>query len=195
MRIAIIAAAVALAVGGCVRYTPHPWSQTFEFDEEHVEFVAPARLADIRCERQTDAMARLKSDAFVRLTAKEYDALARDPIELADDDIPYLVRGVTWSEPPDFSIVAVGREQKVLYVTRYTYNFEFFWPGLHWKMAPRPAIAVLQREIHGAMPRAMVGGDAIMFFYYRYKQYWEERGDRLPLREFSCEREAAGRPF
>jgi len=129
------------------------------------------------------------------LTREEYAALARNPIELGDNDIPYLVRGVTWSEPPDFSIVAVDREQKILYVTRYTYNFEILLPGMHWKMAPRPTIAVLQQEIDGAMPRAMVGGDVIMFFYYRYNQYWEERGDRLPLREFSCEREAAGRPL
>lgn len=194
MRITISAALIALAVSGCVRYTPHPWSQTFEFDDGDVEFVAPAKLTGVRCERQVDAIDMLERDTFLRLTTEEYAALSRDPIELADDEIPYLVRGVTWFSPPDFSIVAVDREMKTLYVTRYTYNFEMLWPGLHWKMEPRPMIAVLKQEIGGAKPRAMVGGDVIMFFYYRHKRYWEERGGQLPFMEFSCETESAGRP-
>ncbi len=195
MRKPVLAVLIALALGGCVRYTPHPWSQAFEFEDGHVEFVAPTRIIDIQCERRIEAVERLEQVSFVRLTPEEYVGLARGPIKLLDDDIPYLVRGVTWSEPPEFSIVAVDREQRILYVTRYTYNFEFLWPGLHWKMTPRPFIVVIEQDIDDAMPRAMVGGDMIMIIYYRYKRYWEERGGQLPLVEFSCEREAAGGPL
>ncbi len=195
MRIAVFTALIALAVGGCVRYTPHPWAQEFEFEDQDVEFVAPAKLTGVRCERQVDAIDMLERGTFLRLTAEEYAALSRDPIELADDERPYLVRGVSWSEPPMFSIVAVDHERRVLYVTQYTHNWEMAWPGLHWKMRPRPVIVVLEQEIGDAMTRAVIGGDMVLGFWLRYREFWRERGTELPAIEFSCERETAGLPL
>ena len=186
MRTPVLAVLIVLALGGCVRYTPHPWSQEFEFDDADVEFVTPTRIIDIQCERRAEAIERLEQVSFVRLTPEEYAAISNDPMELADDDIPYLVRGVPWSEPPMFSIVAVDRDQRILYVTQYTHNFEMAWPGLHWKMRPRPVIVVLKQEIGRAMTRGIIGGDRVLGLWLRYGEFWSERGIELPATEFSC---------
>lgn len=175
MRSAALAVVMVLSCAGCVRYTPHPWSQTFEFVPSDVEFVSPEKLSRVQKAQEADAIKRLDQHTFLRLTAKEYRTLSRSPIELQDSNVPYLVRGVSWSEPPWFSIVAMDREKKILFVIQYTTNFELAWPSLHWRMRPYPVIAVLDREIEKALAQAVIGGDRIMGdkMYYGEKA-WDE---------------------
>lgn len=175
MRSAALAFLIVLSSTGCVQYTPHPWSQDFDFYSSEVEFVSPAKLSRVREELQVGAIERLDQHTFLRLTVDEYRSLSRSPIELHDNEIPYLVRGVSWSRPPWFSIVAMDRGKKILFVIQYTTNFELAWPGLHWRMEPNPVIAVVDQEIDETLTRAVIGGDRIMGTKMHYgEKAWDE---------------------
>lgn len=171
MRVAATALLIALFLGGCVRYTPHPWSQGFEFNDQNAEFVSAAKLSRVLAEQEADAIKRLDQQSFLRLTTKEYEVLSQNPIGLEKNEIAYLVRGVSWDRPPLFSIVAMEREKKILYVIQYTHNFEMALPGMHWKMEPHPVIAVVDQKVGEVLTRAVIGGDHMM----RIKTYYGEK--------------------
>lgn len=93
--------------------------------------------------------------------------------DVSENETPYLVRGVSWSQPPLFSIVAYDRATLALHVQQYTYSGEIFIPGKRMSSAS-PMIVILSGHLEAVFPDAILGGDRIAGLSYSEKA-WRER--------------------
>lgn len=176
MKTAVAVVLAALTAAACQRYTVHPWHGDAGFDREAVQFVAPAKLSRVREELEDDAIRQLTEVPFVRLSPASFASLSDEPKALADHEIAYLLRGVTWSRPPMFSVVALNAAQGVLHVVQYDYSGELLIPFMVHESVAYPVIAILDREIVDVRSGAVTGGDAAMRWQSVYGEYaWVEK--------------------
>ena len=161
---------VLIIISGCQSFCPHPWTTTIKvkygnwfevFDNPNIEYISLENLSRVKDADQADAIRRLESDQYLRLSKEEYIQLSQNPKQLKGNEIPFLVRGVSWSKPPLFSLVTLDRSNGTLYAIQYTYNGEIYIPG-KYESIPNPIIAVLDVQVSQVIPDAVWGGDWIM---------------------------------
>jgi len=168
-KINILLLIVTIA-SGCQSFHAHPWTTNIKvdygnwfvvFDNPNIEYVSPESLSRVNNANEADAIYQLEADQFLQLSEEDYIRLSQNPKQLKDGEISYLVRGVSWSKPPQFSLVTFDRTTGTLYVIQYTYNGEIFIPG-QYESSPNPVIVVLDSKISQVVPDAVRGGDWIM---------------------------------
>ena len=158
---------------GCRSFTAHPWTQAAQFDSSRAVYIHPEKFSRVRAEREAEAIRMLETEPFILLLQKEYRELAKDVKTPEPDERVYLVRGVSWSRPPLFTMAAVNLDDRTLYVLQYTYNGEIYIPG-HWESQASPLIVIVEGEISGVVPDAVWGGDWVMgrsFSEYAWSEY------------------------
>jgi hypothetical protein len=111
--------------------------------------------------RRADAVALLQEHAFVQLEASQFAEFApalQVPSERGAQ--PYLVRGVSFSSPPLYTIVRHDLATGRLLVQQFTYDGEMLMP-FRWVAEPNALVVILPRPPEHVYSDAVLGGDWI----------------------------------
>lgn len=165
-----------LTFAGCRSFTEHPWTRKTQIDLSNLTYIHPERLTRVRPDQEPQAIRMLESQSHVLLHQFAYSELAKVDKPLKPNKQAYLVRGVSWSRPPWYSLVAMDKKEQTLYVLQYTYNLELYIPG-NYQSEAYPLIVLLDEEIVEVVPDAVWGGDWIMgglSSEYAWREEWKE---------------------
>ncbi len=169
----------ALALGcGQVSSHLHTWQtpgDSFSFctDVTNWDSVRSEHLGRVSHQHMPEAVAKLKDQEFAETTWE--DARRMCPAARfgnIDELRPFLVRGVSYSEPT-FSIVKCDRKHGWVYVYQATYNGEMYVPGVRYRPEAAPIVVFLEDRPRRVIASANVGGDGI-FRGVRPDDMWHE---------------------
>jgi hypothetical protein len=104
------------------------------------------------------AVALLQDHSFVQLDASQLSVFAPD-LSIPTGQ-PHLVRGLSFSSHPDFTVVRFDAETGRLLVQQFTYNGEMVMP-FRWAADPNALVVFLPRAPERVYPDAVLGGDGI----------------------------------
>jgi hypothetical protein len=166
MKLFVIIGLLGLALAGCRSFSPHPWTRdqpswTAVEKRGEVEYVRANNLTRVKPEFYAKAVAMLATVSAVRLPPEQLQTLATDPSSRGPGLTPFLLRGVTWTNPPLYTIVYWKRDGTSICIEQYSWDGEIYVPG-HFASVAKPVIAFLDREPTAVFPRAILGGDRIM---------------------------------
>src|SRR5262249_11318386 len=108
--------------------------------------------------KRADAVALLQEHPFVQLDSSQLSVFA--PSLSASTGQPHLVRGVSFSSHPVFTIVRFDGDSGRLLVQQFTWDGEMLMP-FRWIAEPSPVVVLLPRVPQHIYPDAVLGGDWI----------------------------------
>ena len=108
--------------------------------------------------KRADAVTLLQNHAFVLLDVSQLSVFA--PTFSARSGQPYLVRGVSFSSHPAYSIVRFDPATGHLLIQQFTYDGEVLMP-FRWVAEPNALVVFLPRAPEHIYPDAVLGGDWI----------------------------------
>ena len=155
---------VLLLLAGCLAPPKrHAWQITRE-DWPHVRDsdawpqLSTNDYVRVPDSKREDAVTLLQNHAFVPLDVSQISVFA--PGFSARPGQPYLVRGVSFSSHPDYSIVRFDAATGRLLVQQFTYDGEVMMP-FRWVAEPNALVVFLPRAPEHIYPDAVLGGDWI----------------------------------
>ena len=170
MRIIILTAYLLLS--SCASHTAHPWAKAREPRSKSCE-VSPKKITNVKTEEIAFAASLLSDREFVSLEKSILTKISDRQLKSSESDSAFLIRGVSWSQPPLFRKVYVEADDKTVNVNSYTYNGEIFIPG-NRSSVQSPVIVLLPFTPTNAYCDAVIGGDRIMGMYLHQKVRNEE---------------------
>jgi hypothetical protein len=164
-----------LLLGGCISYEPHAWTRGHPQPENRQQLPFD-RISAVKAEAMPEAVALLESSDYVLLDDASLALLAKHPLRRVAGENAYLVRAVSWSEPPLFRTIYFDGASRTLYVDSYTFNGEIFIPGKRVS-EPSPIIVCLDFVPSAVIPDAIIGGDRILALSFRDEAWTKERDE------------------
>jgi hypothetical protein len=160
----IIGCAALLLLAGCFAPPkPHAWQITREDfpqvrDSESWSQLSTNDYVRVPDAQQTNAVALLQERSFVQLGALQLSVFA--PSLSAHTGQAHLVRGVSFSSHPAYTIARFDADSGRLLVQQYTWDGEMLMP-FRWVSEPNALVVFLPRSLERIYPDAILGGDWI----------------------------------
>lgn len=164
---AVIACATAALLAGCLAPPKrHAWQISKEEltqirDVESWPQLSTNNYARVPDSRTEDAVALLQNQAFLPLNASQLSAFAPS-LSGHPGTKPYLVRGVSYSSRPVYTIVRFESSTGTLFVQQATYNGEMVMP-FRWMAEPNALVVLLSRAPEQIYSHPLLGGDWIFY--------------------------------
>jgi hypothetical protein len=160
----VIGCAALLLLTGCLAPPKrHAWQITRQEFPELRESAAWPQLSTndyvrVPDSQRQNAVALLQEHPFIQLGASQLSVFA--PGLAARAGQPYLVRGVSFSSRPDFTVLRFDTATGRLLVQQFTWNGEMLMP-FRWVAEPNALVVFLPRSPEHIYPDAILGGDSI----------------------------------
>lgn len=109
--------------------------------------------------KREDAVALLQDRSFLQLEASLLSVFAPS-LQARSELQPYLVRGVSYSTHPAYTVVRFDTPTGRLFVEQATYDGEMFMP-FRWVVEPNALVVCLPQAPQHIYPYPRLGGDGI----------------------------------
>jgi hypothetical protein len=117
-----------------------------------------ARVPDATC---SNAVALLQDTAFIHLDSLQLASFAPTLHPQSGQELqPYMVRGVSFTSRPSYTVVRFDATAARLLVQQVSYDGEMLMP-FRWEAGPNALVVFLPRVPEHIYPDAVLGGDWI----------------------------------
>jgi len=155
---------------GCSQVSPHPYKwqirgDAFGFQMNTVNWtlIKENHLGRVACEFKETEVQKLAEKECIEISLDEAMRICpKHHFKDFEGLTPYLIRGVSYSEYPTFSIVKINKDLGWVYVYQATYNGEIYIPGVKYVSQPSPIVVFLSMKPQKIYSAADVGGDMIL---------------------------------
>lgn len=159
----VISCVSVLALTGCVA-PPHAWQVTPENraqieGAEQWALLGTNDYVRVPDTMRESAVALLQDHSSLPLEASQLAAFAPGLAARAEAH-PYLIRGVSFSTRPDFTVVRFDAPTGRLLIQQATYDGEILMPG-RWVAEPNALVVLLPSAPEHVYPQPLLGGDRL----------------------------------